>query len=64
MFASLINQGGDRSVLNIIKATTDQWKSIIGEVKNCGRKVKLRIEPRFDGVLLRRGNIGQMIRHQ
>jgi len=41
MFASLINQGGDRSVLNIIKATTDQWKSIIGEVKNCGRKVKL-----------------------
>src|SRR5260370_41868092 len=64
MFAALINQGGDRSVLNIIKATTDQWKSIIGEVKNCGRKVKLHVKPRFYGVLVGRRDIRKVVCHQ
>src|SRR6266481_9872024 len=52
MLAPLVNQGRHRPVIQIIQTATDQRKSLTGEVHHRRRKIELRIQPRFYGVLV------------
>src|ERR1700730_4623087 len=64
MLASLVNQCGHRPVIQIIQAATDQRKSLTGKVHNCRRKIELRVQPRFYGVLVGGSDVSEMVCHK
>ncbi len=64
VLVSLVNQKLHRSVVEIVKASSDQGKSIAGRVDHRGRKIELAVKPRFDGVLVRGNHIHEMVRHE
>jgi hypothetical protein len=61
MLAPLVNQSCCRVVIEVIKAAADQWKTLITEIHDRGCEIELYIEPRFNGMLIGRSHIGQMI---
>ena len=64
MLAPLVDQCGDRSVVEIIQATAQQRKAFATKIDNRRRKIELGIQPRFYRVLIRRRNVGKMICHK
>src|SRR5436190_10140780 len=57
VFAPLVNQRRDWSVIQIIQAATNQRKSLTGKIGNCRRKIELRIQPGFHGMLVRGSDV-------
>ena len=64
MLAILIRQRGDLSVIDIIQSSAHQRKTLCGKIVNRWRKIKLPDEPRLDGVLIGRADVGEMLGHQ
>src|SRR5438046_5700082 len=64
MLTPLVNQSCYGVVIEIIKAPSNQRKSFAGKVHHRGRKIKLRIKPRFDSVLVGRSDVTKMVCHQ
>ena len=64
MFAPLVNQRRHRPVIEIIETATNQRKSFAGKIDHRRGKIELRVQPRFDSVLIGRSDVGEMICHQ
>jgi len=64
MLAPLINQSCYRVVIEVIKASANQGKTITGEVHHRGCKIELRIKPGLNSVLVGRSYIREMVRHE
>src|SRR5438874_3380557 len=64
MFAPLVNQRRHRPVIEIIKTATDQRKSFAGKIDHRRRKIELCVQPRFDGVLVGRSDVREVVCHQ
>lgn len=47
---SLVDEGGDTSLLEVIDSAADQRETFGGEVFHGNGKIDLAIEPRFNGV--------------
>src|SRR5207249_4606015 len=62
MFASPINQRRYWAVIQIIKATTNQRKSLTRKIDNRRSKIELRIQPRLNCVPVGRRDVGEMVR--
>src|SRR6516164_11505185 len=56
MLAPLINQSCYRVVIEVIKASANQGKTITGQVHYGSCKIELYIEPRFNSVLVGRSH--------
>src|SRR6476646_5061583 len=54
MFAFLVNQSCYRTVIEVIKATANQRKTLAGEVWHRSREIELRIQPWLYRVLIGR----------
>ena len=63
VFAPSVNQRRHWPVIQIIKASANQGKTITGEVHHRSCKIELRIKPRFNSVLVGRSYIREMVRH-
>ena len=64
MLAPLVNQSRYRMVVEIIKAPANQRKTFAGKVHHRSRKIELRVKPWFYGMLIRRTDVGEVIRHK
>src|SRR5438477_7486641 len=64
MLAPLVNQGRHRPVIEIIKTATDQRKSFAGKVDHRRREIELCVQPWFNGVLVGRSDVSEMVRHK
>jgi len=53
MLATLIDEGGDRPVIQIIEPSPRESKTATGEVTDCRREIELTVEPRLHGVAVR-----------
>jgi hypothetical protein len=52
------------SPIQIIQTAANQGKSFTGKIDNWRGKIELRVQSRFNSVLVGRSHIGQMIRHE
>src|ERR1700730_11285993 len=64
MHSALIDQGRHRLAIEIIEPSADERKSFRRKVVDRRSKVQFAVKPRFHGVLIGGGNIGQMIGHK
>ena len=64
MLAPLINQSCCRAVIEVIKASANQGKTISEKIHYGSSKIELYIEPRFNSVLIRRSHVGRLIGHK
>src|SRR5205823_9667214 len=64
MFASLVNQSCYRPIVEIIKATPKQGKALAAKINDDRCEIELHIQPWFHSVLIRRGHVCKMVRHQ
>src|SRR5271156_1640042 len=60
MFAAAIDQSSDGTAVNYVDAAALQGETLIGEILDGRRKIKLAVEPGFYGVLIGRDNIDEM----
>jgi hypothetical protein len=60
----LINQSCCRAVIEVIKASANQGKTISEKIHYGSSKIELYIEPRFNSVLIRRSHVGRLIGHK
>src|SRR5581483_943859 len=61
MLVALVNQRGHGAAVQIIQSPTDERKILCREILRVRRKINFAVEPRLDGVLVGRQDIGQMI---
>src|SRR2546423_6639809 len=64
MLSPLINQSRYRPVIEIIKTSPQQRKSVAGEISHGGRKIEPGVEPRFHRVLVGGRDIGDVVGHE
>src|SRR5215831_1434423 len=64
VFAPSVNQRCHGPVIQIIQAATNQGKSLTGKIDNRRGKIELRVQPGFDSMLIRRSDVGDVIRHK
>ena len=64
MLAPLVNQSCYRVVIEVIKASANQGKTITGKIHHGSCEIELCIEPRFNSVLIGGSHIGEMIGHE
>src|SRR5206468_7709079 len=64
MFVAPIDERGDGSAVQIIQSPADEWKAFRSEILHVRREVEFPVEPRLDGVLIARGNVSEMLRHE
>jgi len=64
MFAPLVNQSRSRVVIEVIKASAKQRKTVTREIQDGSCKIKLGIEPWFNSVLISGCHVGEMIGHE
>src|SRR5262249_49497542 len=64
MLVPLINQSRHRPVIEIVKSSSNQRKSLARKIHHRGCEIELRIKPRLYRVLIRGGDIGEMVGHK
>ena len=64
VFAPPVNQRRHRPVIQIIQAAANQGKFLTGKINNRRRKIELRVQPRLYRVLVRGGDIREMVGHK
>src|SRR5262245_39903269 len=64
MLMSLVHQGRDWAVAEIIEAPADQRKAPRRQILDRRGEREFALKPRFDRVLVRRGHIGEMGGHE
>jgi hypothetical protein len=50
-------------IAQIIKPPARKDKATISKIRDDGREIQLAVEPRFDRVVIRRGDVSQMRGH-
>src|SRR5215468_2920520 len=61
---TLVHQGGYGSVLQVIKTPSKQRKTLCRHILDWRGEWEFALKPRFDRVLVRRSDIGEMVGHQ
>src|SRR5207247_5463635 len=61
VFASSVNQRCHGPVIQIIQAAANQRKSLTGKIDNRRGKIELRVKPRLYRVLVRGGDLREMV---
>ena len=64
MFAFLVNQSCYRAVIEVIKATANQRKTLAGKVWHGSREIELRIQPGLYRVLIGRWDVREVVCHE
>ena len=64
MFAPLVNQRCYGVIIEVIKASTNQSKTLTCKVRHRSREIELRIKPGFHRVLIGGGYIHEMVGHK
>src|SRR5215831_997009 len=64
VFAPSVDQRCHGPVIQIIQAATNQGKSLTGKIDNRRGKIELRVQPGFDSMLIRRSDVGDVIRQK
>ena len=64
MLPALIHESGYGSLAYILDPPANQSKSLAAEVSDIRRETELTVKPRFDRMLIRRGNIQQVCSHE
>ena len=64
MLSPLINQSRYRPVIEIIKTSPNQGKSVAGKVDHRRCKIELCVQPRLHRVLVRGSYVSEMVCHQ
>src|SRR6267378_2899457 len=64
MFASLVNQRSHRPIIEIIKTSPNQGKSVAGKVDHCRCKIELGVQPGLYGMLVGGSNVREVVRHK
>src|SRR4029453_18065473 len=64
VFSPSVNQRRHGPIIQIIQAAPNQGKSLTGKIDHRRGKIELRVEPGFDSMLIRRSDVGEMIRHK
>ena len=64
MFAPLVNQRCYGVIIEVIKATANQRKTLAGKVCHRSREIELRIQPWLYRVLIGGGYIREMVGHK
>jgi len=62
VLVALINQGRDRAVVEVIQAAANQSESLLRQILRGRGVIKFAAEPWFDGMLIGRGNVGDVVR--
>ena len=64
MLVSVVNERGDRVAIQIIEPSANERETVGGKVAHNRREIDFTVEPRFDGVLVRRGDIDKVRRQK
>ena len=62
VFAAVKHEGGGGAAVQVFEPAAGQWKTGGGEIDDGRREIELAGEPRFHGVPVGRGDVGEVVR--